>query len=317
MRTALWIMLMPLAAAILPHSKQRFCETHCNGRERPSSYPFLTGDTLRWRAQWIYDEEFSGVKLGWTAADVRRGDLVFVKTDLVQRFLADVHDNISAPYVLVTHNGAAQIPFSAYRRALDSRQLIVWFAQNADSRVHRKIRALPLGFENARWKRADWQRLASYRAAGQLKPWARRPTLLYANFNTKTHASRPALFAAMAALANRSQSIVATRLSVAHAGFIAALADSRFVLSPPGRGVDCHRTWEALLLGAVPIVKTSILDSLYRPLGILCLPDLLNLTVDALNYHARRYVRPSAALDVLYVDYWLDAMASEVRRYSD
>ena len=29
---------------------------------------------------------------------------------------------------------------------------------------------------------------------------------------------------------------------------------SRFVLSPPGNGPDCHRTWEALYLGATPIV---------------------------------------------------------------
>lgn len=29
---------------------------------------------------------------------------------------------------------------------------------------------------------------------------------------------------------------------------------SRFVLSPPGNGPDCHRTWEALYLGATPII---------------------------------------------------------------
>ena len=29
---------------------------------------------------------------------------------------------------------------------------------------------------------------------------------------------------------------------------------SKYVLSPPGNGPDCHRTWEALYLGATPIV---------------------------------------------------------------
>ena len=29
---------------------------------------------------------------------------------------------------------------------------------------------------------------------------------------------------------------------------------SKFVLSPPGNGFDCHRTYESILLGAVPIV---------------------------------------------------------------
>ena len=34
----------------------------------------------------------------------------------------------------------------------------------------------------------------------------------------------------------------------------------RFHLSPEGNGLDCHRTWEALYLGVVPIVKSGPLD---------------------------------------------------------
>jgi hypothetical protein len=35
------------------------------------------------------------------------------------------------------------------------------------------------------------------------------------------------------------------------------LVRSKFVLSPPGNGPDCHRTWESIYLGAVPIVHQS------------------------------------------------------------
>jgi hypothetical protein len=34
---------------------------------------------------------------------------------------------------------------------------------------------------------------------------------------------------------------------------------SQFVLSPPGNGIDCHRTWEAIYLGAIPVVLKSCL----------------------------------------------------------
>ena len=37
-----------------------------------------------------------------------------------------------------------------------------------------------------------------------------------------------------------------------------------FVLSPRGRGLDCHRTWEALCLGCIPIVKKSPITKLFR-----------------------------------------------------
>ena len=39
------------------------------------------------------------------------------------------------------------------------------------------------------------------------------------------------------------------------------IARSKFVLSPPGLGMDCYRTWEALYLGSIPIVLNSSLHS--------------------------------------------------------
>ena len=36
--------------------------------------------------------------------------------------------------------------------------------------------------------------------------------------------------------------------------YLQEIADHTFVISPPGNGYDCHRTWEALYIGATPIV---------------------------------------------------------------
>ena len=33
--------------------------------------------------------------------------------------------------------------------------------------------------------------------------------------------------------------------------------------SPPGHGLDCHRTWEALSLGCIVLVQASPLDGLF------------------------------------------------------
>ena len=56
-----------------------------------------------------------------------------------------------------------------------------------------------------------------------------------------------------------------------------------FGASPHGNGLDCHRTWEMLYLGMIPVVKTSSLDVLYRELPVVILEDWedvcqLNLT---------------------------------------
>jgi len=42
-----------------------------------------------------------------------------------------------------------------------------------------------------------------------------------------------------------------------------------FVLSPFGNGMDCHRTWEALLCGCIPIVRSSVFNELFDGLPVL------------------------------------------------
>ena len=37
----------------------------------------------------------------------------------------------------------------------------------------------------------------------------------------------------------------------------------QFVMSPMGNGVDCHRTWEALAMGSIPVVSDRLLP-LYK-----------------------------------------------------
>ena len=39
--------------------------------------------------------------------------------------------------------------------------------------------------------------------------------------------------------------------------YVGELLKARYVISPPGSQIDCHRHWEALVFGAVPIVHSS------------------------------------------------------------
>ena len=55
-----------------------------------------------------------------------------------------------------------------------------------------------------------------------------------------------------------------------------------FVLSPHGNGLDCHRTWEALCLGCIPIVKTSAIDYLYEDLPVLIVKEWFDITKEIL-----------------------------------
>ena len=55
-----------------------------------------------------------------------------------------------------------------------------------------------------------------------------------------------------------NQKWVTTTKNVPMSQFYFDLAAHKFAISPRGNGVDCHRTWEALYLRTVPIVKSSL-----------------------------------------------------------
>ena len=84
---------------------------------------------------------------------------------------------------------------------------------------------------------------------------ARRQRLIFASHRDATN---PALRASLtAALAGRG----VPNEQLSRPAYRERMRGSCFVMSPPGNGVDCHRTWEAIALGAVPVVLRSALAS--------------------------------------------------------
>ena len=55
-----------------------------------------------------------------------------------------------------------------------------------------------------------------------------------------------------------------------------------YVLSPFGNGMDCHRTWEALLCGCIPIVRSSVFDELFAGLPVLIVKNWSDISLNLL-----------------------------------
>lgn len=62
-----------------------------------------------------------------------------------------------------------------------------------------------------------------------------------------------------------------------------------FSVSPHGNGLDCHRTWEDLVLGCIVIVKTSPLDPLYKGLPVVIVKDWKEITQENLEKWLEQY----------------------------
>ena len=111
---------------------------------RPSSSPFLTGDSLRNLCDHVFDETQSFKPL-----EVKENDIVFLKTDLKEIYFYHYHQSIKSKYILVTHNSDISIEKDDLN-FLDDR-INHWFASKLNVLASKKLTALPYGLENRRW----------------------------------------------------------------------------------------------------------------------------------------------------------------------
>ncbi|CAF1225302.1 unnamed protein product [Adineta ricciae] len=259
---------------------------------RNSSYPLISGDTFRAIADHVFDELRQD-----KFESMHYGDVVFVKGDMFFRFFHGPFKNIDTPFVLVSHNTDSPAP-GEHRLRLNDKRILAWYATNP-SITFPKLYPVPIGFPNAHWPRGNISMLL-HAAEKYRKPWHNRSTLLYVNFSPFTNRyDRPNALGRAKIFKNVQ--IINERISFET--FLEHLGNAKFVLSPPGNGYDCHRTWEALLMGAAPVVVRSGVDSLFKQLPAVVLDRWENLTeryLSSLNFRSYDNLTPT----ILFARYW-------------
>ena len=77
-----------------------------------------------------------------------------------------------------------------------------------------------------------------------------------------------------------------------------------YVLSPEGAGPDCHRHWEALILGSIPIVKRSRAVKLLEDQPALLVDDWDEVTEERLLAELPMLKQRTFNTDLVDVEYW-------------
>lgn len=88
----------------------------------------------------------------------------------------------------------------------------------------------------------------------------------------------------------------------------------KFILSPHGAGLDCHRTWESLVLGNIPIVKKSPIDHLYDGLPIIILDKWEDLNSEILSKFSKDHEKKKYSYFKLLTAYWEDKILDNKQR---
>ena len=87
---------------------------------------------------------------------------------------------------------------------------------------------------------------------------------------------------------------------------------SKFILAPSGLGLDCYRNWEAMILGAIPVLETyNRRDGLFRAyddLPVLWIDHFDNVTPTLLEREYPRIISRARdyKFEKLTLQYWID-----------
>jgi hypothetical protein len=265
-----------------------------------------------------------------------RGSL-HLSTTMLPQFVEKHLDRLAHPFTLVTGDsdrplGTETFPRDMLMRVLENPLLVRWFAQNLTF-THPKLHHLPLGLDyhtisslgeiddsRLPWKvhrnpikrffkpPRKWgdrmppleQESILRRTAKRHAGYARKRPQGYCNWRfSLDRGDRRECFDRCHPDAMHVQRKFRSRartwdLSARHA----------FTLSPFGVGYDCHRTWEALMLGSVPIIHTSPLDPLFDDLPVLIVEDWSEVTPERLKAEQERFAAEVFDYSKLRLDHW-------------
>jgi len=260
--------------------------------------------------------------------NVRDGDLVWVRSTSLPEFAAEVLPRIRSRFALVTGDEDWSMPSDCTRAhdILANEHVACWFTQNYDgSDGSGKVLPLPIGIDfhtisnRRKWghplatPREQEEELEALRAA--MPPNSNRLLRVHADFHLNRHVRTVAGETRDSVEANlrKNPCVEFLREKIPRLELWREKMRYAFVVSPHGNGLDCHRTWESLVLGNIVIVKRSPLDPLYQDLPVAIVDRWEEITAANLRRWHAQYGGTFAAPEVqqrLTNQYWIERIRS-------
>jgi len=279
-------------------------------------------------------------------SQLKEGDMLYLCSSAIPYFRTHIFPDIRVAFRLVSGDCDESCPEDIFTSRddflafIEDARIIVWFAQNSrgniplrnpntpnnitndneDIRSHPKLHQLPIGQDyhtmsgpNS-WgpvtRPIDQERLLNH-IRTTAPPLADRICQAHANF----HFSMTTKFAYDRYDALNQIPKEWVYYEPERCGRLQTWkkqAEYAFVISPHGNGLDCHRTWEALALGCIPIVKTSVLDPLFEGLPVKIVNQWSDITHELLAKTQKEYAeRTDWQMEKLTLEYWVN----KIRRF--
>jgi len=249
------------------------------------------------------------------------GMSIYVCSDLLKYFVLEILPKIKNKFTLVSGDSDLCVPIeilqeNEFNLLMNNSFLLKWFVQNTRLENEPKIVQLPIGLDyhtisnnpNHHWKTEGEGYLPSFQEEKinsirkTMKPFYKRSPYIYINFSKDNDRfqQRKTAFEQ-----------IPKNLLIINNDFTKRtqnwkiITEYTFVLSPFGVGMDCHRTWEALCLGAIPIVKAPSFKKMFEDLPVLIVNEWTDITQELLHKTILEFKEKIFNYDKLELSYWV------------
>lgn len=257
-----------------------------------------------------------GISIDWNKliSNGKNGCCIYLKIANFMEFIENL-DRIPFNFILITGDGDETMPYSImdidkFYEIINNNKIIKWYSVNCLENMHHKFSLIPIGLNyhcDALWHGVslDIQENMLEKIRINSKPFNKRICLCYSNchFSQYPQFGNPRQKAFDAIPPNlifyEPNKITKEETYINQSKY-------SFVISPLGHGMDCHRTWEALILGCIVIVQTSPLDSLYKDLPVLIINEWSDITEELLRITIKKFETKTFLYDKLNLNYWIN-----------
>lgn len=248
------------------------------------------------------------------------GMSIYVVSNLLSFFVKQILPKITKKFILVSGASVKTCPKEAlnnilFNKLMTNKYLIRWCSQNNTISALPKIVQIPLGIDyhtffnnpshklnhdTIKYKPLE-QETELINIKNDSKPFYERINMIFVNFGKKNDRFKQR----NECLKQISKNLLCMKLAeMKRIDTWKITTDYAFVLSPYGNGMDCHRTWEALILGCIPIIKSTTFAHLFEDLPVLIVKNWSDINRQLLDNTINTFKNKQFNYDKLTLNYW-------------
>ena len=210
---------------------QELCDIYCGLKEDFEYNP-------RIRKQVKKHMDLSTVITSWN--NPRK---IFCYTHRLDHFM-EILPSIQNNFILISHNSDGNVT-EKYLPLLQHPKLLFWHAQNV-LLSHPKLGCIPIGLANSMWPHGNQEIMLDVITRKNEK-------INSVFFNFSGHTNPSERMYCYDALKDK----LVWQPTVRFQEYLETMSTYKYAICPPGNGIDCHRIWECIYLGVIPILLRS------------------------------------------------------------